>query len=40
MSFNPRAHTGRDSCSVEQRTEWTCFNPRAHTGRDPIIANR
>ena len=34
LSFNPRAHAGRDS--IRQHTIFTgrCFNPRAHAGRD------
>jgi len=34
LSFNPRAHAGRD-CAFDY-SFWicVCFNPRAHAGRD------
>ena len=44
ISFNPRAHTGRDAAQTLSVFLHPCFNPRAHTGRDvltgtPIITN-
>jgi len=34
MSFNPRAHAGRDIVSWRFISFCSCFNPRAHAGRD------
>ena len=33
-SFNPRAHTGRDTRAFLWKFCFASFNPRAHTGRD------
>ena len=35
-SFNPRAHTGRDSFEDSEFFSFLGFNPRAHTGRDAV----
>ena len=38
MSFNPRAHEGRDLTFVEKYGSIKGFNPRAHEGRDvPVL---
>ena len=34
VSFNPRAHAGRDLQSAGMYFRGCCFNPRAHAGRD------
>ena len=34
LSFNPRAHVGRDTRPKPGRKGTRCFNPRAHVGRD------
>ena len=34
ISFNPRAHVGRDFSFCYHALSLLCFNPRAHVGRD------
>ena len=34
LSFNPRAHAGRDVWQLDLLPPVSCFNPRAHAGRD------
>ncbi len=34
ISFNPRAHAGRDFTPTCEYTQKESFNPRAHAGRD------
>ena len=34
VSFNPRAHVGRDTLPTLIKDFEICFNPRAHVGRD------
>ena len=40
VSFNPRAHVGRDRCSMCRRSKNRRFNPRAHVGRDTSSSAR
>ena len=37
ISFNPRAHAGRDFAKYVTSISPLCFNPRAHAGRDNIV---
>jgi len=36
MSFNPRAHAGRDDTIIRNNIGYNGFNPRAHAGRDIV----
>src|SRR3990172_6165070 len=37
VSFNPRAHAGRDFAQGQPLSHRICFNPRAHAGRDLLF---